>query len=149
MTPLVLNPASVRFPDACVECGAAPERTYALHVVKGISPLAVPLCARCNEIKVTRRIGWIIGCLVLGVAIVVGGAVATEAVLPLSTARRLVGPIVLGLFVVGAIPVWLGLRRKAAAFHRRFSAVAMIGTRGGEVELAVWAPGLACTGQGP
>jgi hypothetical protein len=143
MNAITISAESVRFPDACVECGAASETTFDLRVIAKRAPLAVPLCRRCSELKSARKVAWIVGCALAGVAIVIGGAIISELVLSRDTARAAKVPIVTALLVLGAAPLWLGLRRKASAFHRRFSAVWVAGRSSEHVRLGFRTPVLA------
>jgi hypothetical protein len=143
MNATTISAESVRFPDACVECGANPETTFDLRVTANGALLAVPLCRRCSELKAARKVAWIVGCALVGVAIVISGAMISELVLSRDTARAARVPIVTALLVLGAAPLWLGLRRKATAFHRRFSAVWVAGTSSEHVRLGFRTPALA------
>ncbi len=118
---LAVRPAHVRFPDRCVECGGAATRTFALR--GGPHALAVPVCIRDSELKTMKQMAWLVGCVLTGAAVVAALGFGSDALLDPSFGRRWGLPIALGIFAIGILPLWLGLRRGRAAFHRRFSSV--------------------------
>jgi hypothetical protein len=134
---LQLDPKLVKFPDRCVECGATASRTFRLA---GRSHLQfhVPVCERCLGRKVAKRVGWIIGSVVLAAMLVIGIALASDAaVRSMPALRPFAGPIGMALFVGAGVFVWFANRAGGRPFHRRFSAVWIDGLANNRVALGV------------
>jgi hypothetical protein len=161
---LQLDPKLVKFPDRCVECGATASRTFRLagrsrdHVV-----FHVPVCERCLGRKVSKRVGWIVGSVLLAVMLVIGIALGSDAaVRSMPALRPFAGPIGMALVVGAGMFVWFANRAGGRPFHRRFSAVwidglatnrVALGVRNAELEAAIavlsGARGAAATGEEP
>lgn len=136
---LSLDPFAVRFPDRCIECGAASTRTFRLtgrrrdHVA-----LNVPICERCAERKGLGQVLWVLGSIAVAIGIVVALALASDAIVVAEPAlRAFVGPLVGLVMLAGAAIIWLATRAGLRAFHRRFSAVWITGFGANRVALGV------------
>jgi hypothetical protein len=107
----------------CAECGTEATLSFAYLDQAGEPTRQLPICSRCRELKSLKFFAWVSGCIALCIGVVAIPAFIIDATLDPATQRRIVGPIVGALMLLGVVPLWLGLRRRQRAFHRFFSVV--------------------------
>jgi len=136
---LSLDPLAVKFPDRCVECGAAATRTFRLtgrrrdHLA-----LNVPICERCGERKGLGQLLWVLASIGLAVGLAIALATGGDAAVRAEPSlRAFVGPIVLVVMLCGGVIIWIANRAGRRAFHRRFSAVWVAGVAANRVAVGV------------
>ncbi len=132
---LTLPADRVTFPAYCVECGAAPTRTFRLS--SGHARFAAPLCARCSERKGVGQFVWIVACVAAGVGVAVLAAVGADALLPAPMSPALAAVVFTAIPLLLLVPVWWGVRAGRRAYHARFSALWIARVVGRDVTLAI------------
>ncbi len=115
--------------------------------IRGLERLTMPVCAGCRARSDLARAGWIVGCCVVAILVVVGLGVLLEIVLPWpdgGDARATQGLVVaVGLLAAGAAGSWLGVRFGLRAHAARFFPVSYLHSEDGQLVLLVRDPELA------